>query len=1066
MKPLKLSLQAFGPFATREEVDFTRLPPGALFLIAGPTGAGKTSILDGITYALYGDTSGGERSAREMRSHHADAALQTEVELAFALGAQRYRVRRVPEQTRAAQRGGGVVNAPAKAELFRLDANGVDWIPLAQRTTEVTALVEDLLGFKADQFRQVVLLPQGQFRKLLAASSAEREKILETLFGTATYKHLQDALKAEAAALRERGEKAALQRQTLLGQAGVDTMDALVARRDALQGQLVTLGDAEQQVRTEDTAARAALQHGQAVEAQFAEAAAATAALQALEAGKAELDAQRRRLEQARRAMQVQPADTALASARRSADEAVQREAQAARDATEAAQRLGQAEATLQAEIARAPAREAAQRELLRLEGLAEAVARLAQAEIEASRCEAARIAADKALAAATATQQTVATRRTTLASRIDALQPLAAERAALELRLQQAEQRARALAALATARKQLAGREAEETEARIRHEAAQRAAGEARAKAAALDADWRQAQAAILAAHLHAGEACPVCGSAAHPAPARHEGELPTEQALQAAAERAREAEAVLDAARQALNLAELARATAAAEVATRVAELQPADLQPAEGAAPEHPQSIVEEGAPATDAAELRRQLDAARAAALELEPLRVQLQAADAELGKAAIAGEQARTQAAEAASAARAAQHVADERRAGVPEALRTPDALQAGIAQAQDTRQRLERALQQAQSTQGEAASRAAALRAQHATLAEGVQAAQARVVEAHRQFVAALQTAGFWPDGTSEGDEGAADHAEAAWRAALLPAERIAMLESAVRDADDRRAAALERAGRAAQAVAGLVRPDLATLDARATASRARVEAVVDRIGQTRSELRTVTDTLARLDEIARESGAIEAEYRVVGHLADIANGNNGRNLTFQRYVLAALLDDVLRAASLRLSTMSRGRYQLQRREDVADARRAAGLDLEVFDEYTGRTRPASTLSGGEGFMASLSLALGLSDVVQAYAGGVQLDTLFIDEGFGSLDPESLDMAMKALIDLQQRGRTVGVISHVEEMKQQIDVTIEVVQGVRGSRVKVQARSTGCGTEGRSRRAYPASARA
>ena len=131
---------------------------------------------------------------------------------------------------------------------------------------------------------------------------------------------------------------------------------------------------------------------------------------------------------------------------------------------------------------------------------------------------------------------------------------------------------------------------------------------------------------------------------------------------------------------------------------------------------------------------------------------------------------------------------------------------------------------------------------------------------------------------------------------------------------------------------------------------------------------------------------------------------------------------------------------MSRGRYQLQRREDVADARRAAGLDLEVFDDYTGRARPASTLSGGEGFMASLSLALGLSDVVQAYAGGVQLDTLFIDEGFGSLDPESLDMAMKALIDLQQRGRMVGVISHGEEMKQQIDVAIEVVPGLRAVR--------------------------
>ena len=237
--------------------------------------------------------------------------------------------------------------------------------------------------------------------------------------------------------------------------------------------------------------------------------------------------------------------------------------------------------------------------------------------------------------------------------------------------------------------------------------------------------------------------------------------------------------------------------------------------------------------------------------------------------------------------------------------------------------------------------------------------------------------------------------------------------------------------------------LAGLVRPELDVLEARAASARERVESVLARIGATRAAVRALDDLFARLETIARESGAIEAEYRVLGHLADVANGNNGRNLTFQRYVLAALLDDVLRAASERLAAMSRGRYRLQRREELADARRAGGLDLEVFDEYTGRTRPASTLSGGEGFMASLALALGLSDVVQGYAGGVQLDTLFIDEGFGSLDPEALDLAMRVLIDLRQRGRSVGVISHVEEMKRQIDVTIEVTQGVRGSRVIV-----------------------
>lgn len=1066
MKPLKLSLQAFGPFAAREEVDFTLLPSGCLFLIAGPTGAGKTSILDGITYALYGDTSGGERSAREMRSHHADASVQTEVGFEFALGARRYLVKRVPEQERAALRGDKLVKVLAKAELYRLEPDGETWTPLAHKTTEVTALIEDLLGFKAEQFRQVVLLPQGQFRKLLAASSAEREKILETLFGTATYKRLQEALKVEAAALRERGEQAALQRRTLLEQAGADSVEALLARREALQSELATLADGEQQARAEDAAARAALQQGQAVEGQFAEAAAAGAALEALEAGKPELDAQRLRLEQARRALQVVPAESALLGARRSVDEVRAREARVASESTEAARRLSAAETALQAETARAVEREAAQREVLRLEALAEAVTRLAQAEAETQRCELARVAADKVLASATAQQQTLATRRAELAARIEALQPIAADVSALELRLQQAEQHVRAHAALAAARKQLALRESTEAKARQACKDARRAATAASTAFSMLDNRWRQAQAAILARHLHDGAPCPVCGSADHPAPARHAGELPSEQALQDAAERVREADTAFETARQALNTAELARATAAAEVDTRAAALAPAEVgdgghEVRSAMLADHvprtdgdtlPASTAEGVAKAPEG--LRRLLDAARAAANELAPLRAQLASLDEQLAQASTACEQARAQAVDAAGAVRAAAHLVDERRAGVPDTLRTPAALQAALAAAQARRLQLERALQQAQSAHGEAASRAAALRAQHATLGESLQAAAVRVDEARAQLADALRAAGFWPEevaldqGGSAGPGDADDvlaRADAAWRAALLPAERIAALDAAIREADHRRAAAHERAERATRAIAGVVRPDLAALDARAGAARAAIEAVLDRLARARSALATLADTLARVEEIARESGAIETEYRVVGHLADIANGSNGRNLTFQRYVLAALLDDVLRAASLRLAAMSRGRYQLQRREDLADARRAGGLDLEVFDEYTGRSRPASTLSGGEGFMASLSLALGLSDVVQAYAGGVQLDTLFIDEGFGSLDPESLDMAMRALIDLQQRGRMVGVISHVEEMKQQIDVAIEVVPGTRGSRVRIRA---------------------
>ncbi|MBS0543694.1 MAG: SMC family ATPase, partial [Proteobacteria bacterium] len=936
-----------------------------------------------------------------------------------------------PEQERAALRGSGLVKVLAKAELSRRD--GETWTPLAQKTTDVTAQVEDLLGFKADQFRQVVLLPQGQFRKLLAAGSGERERILETLFGTATYKRLQDALKAEAASLRERGEQARLRRETLLQQAGAATPEALAAQQTGLAATLATLVEEEQRAREEDAAARAALQQGQASAALFAEAEAANAALQALNARAGEVEAQRARLQLAQRAQQVQPAETALAAARRAAAEAHQREAQVAADLARATAAVQQADAGLQAEAARGPERDAAQRELMRLEALADAVARLAQAEDALRAREAGRAEAERKLATAAARRDELAVRRGTLAARIDALQPQAAQAEALALRVQRAERREQAAAGLAASTRQLAAQQAAEARQQQAFDAAQQALQQRRALLDALDARWRQAQAAILAGHLHDGGACPVCGSAEHPAPARFDGELPTEQALQAAGVAVREAEAAAETARRKLDAAAQARAAAQAEVSTREAALQAED-------------SASEEGVPAS-LAELRTALQAARTAAADIGPLRDALQALDADIVTTGAAFEQAREASAAAASAAQAALGLAEERRAAVPEHLRARAALDAAIAAARAKRAHLEAALQSAQGAQQAAAARATALGAQRETLAEAAQAAASRVAEAGEQFGEALLTAGFVDPAADaavplEGD--ALQRAEAAWRAAVLPAPDVERLARGIRNADEQLAAARERAERATRAIAGIVAPDLAALETRAAACRDTVEAVLGRLAHQRGEQARLAKLLAALDDIARESGAIEAEYRVVGHLADIANGDNGRKLTFQRYVLAALLDDVLRAASLRLKAMSRGRYLLQRREDVADARRAAGLDLEVFDDYTGRARPASTLSGGEGFMASLSLALGLSDVVQAYAGGVQLDTLFIDEGFGSLDPESLDMAMKALIDLQQRGRMVGVISHVEEMKQQIDVAIEVVQGVRGSRVRVR----------------------
>jgi exonuclease SbcC len=199
-------------------------------------------------------------------------------------------------------------------------------------------------------------------------------------------------------------------------------------------------------------------------------------------------------------------------------------------------------------------------------------------------------------------------------------------------------------------------------------------------------------------------------------------------------------------------------------------------------------------------------------------------------------------------------------------------------------------------------------------------------------------------------------------------------------------------------------------------------------------------------DVKVKLSAADQKHRALEAQYAVYGTLSDVANGQTGNKISLQRFVLSVLLDDVLIQASARLNQMSKGRYQLVRKEDRAKGNKASGLELEVEDGYSGKTRSVATLSGGESFMAALSLALGLSDVVQSYAGGIRLDTLFIDEGFGSLDPESLDLAIRTLIDLQAGGRMIGIISHVSELKEQMALRLDVVSSRNGSHVRAVGR--------------------
>lgn len=317
MKPLQLDMQAFGPFAHCQAIDFRALGDKTFFLIHGPTGSGKTTILDGMCYALFGDSSGGEREGKQMRSHHADADTLTEVRFDFRLGAEHYRVRRAPEQMRRAKRGGGETKQAQQAELWRIEnpGSGETAVPTASGWTEVTKQITQLLGFESRQFRQVIMLPQGKFRDFLMSNTQDRERILQTLFGTELYKRIEEALKRAAADLEKEADKARTQRQTLLEQAEALNEEVLGARVEEQQLALAARQAEEATAKAAATQTESALAQARLVEARFVERDAAQRALEALQAQQPSWQIRRLQLAAARKAALIRPYAMALETA-------------------------------------------------------------------------------------------------------------------------------------------------------------------------------------------------------------------------------------------------------------------------------------------------------------------------------------------------------------------------------------------------------------------------------------------------------------------------------------------------------------------------------------------------------------------------------------------------------------------------------------------------------------------------------------------------------------------------------------------------------------------------------
>ncbi|MFI9751257.1 AAA family ATPase [Streptomyces collinus] len=993
MRLHRLTLTAFGPFGGTQTVDFDDLSSAGLFLLHGPTGAGKTSVLDAVCYALYGSVPGARQGGGQgttLRSDHAAPATRTEVTLDLTVAGRRLEVTRQPPWERLKKRGTGTTLDKAQTWLREYDATAGAWKDLSRSHQEIGEEVTQLLGMSREQFCQVVLLPQGDFARFLRADAEARGKLLGRLFDTSRFadveKRLAERRRATEAQVRD-GDAELLADAHRMQQAAGDAMElpSLAPGEPGLaEAVLSAAAVARSTARDQLTVAACTLTAAESAQA---------AAGRALDDAR-ELDRLQRRFAQAReRAASLEQGAEAYREAQALMERARKAEAVAPaldlRESSEAEhRRAAAAEARARALLPEtfadagaaglASAARRAAEELGGLDSARRAERRLAELLDERAGLDRQEHADADLLQEAEAWLDGWEEARTALQARVDSAQKDAALAEQLAERREPARQRLRA----ARLRDQLA-HDTDRAVDRVR--TAQDKA--LRAKQHWLDLKEQRLNgiAAELAAHLTDGEPCAVCGATEHPAPARkvaghvdREAEEHALTAYQRADEQRAEDERRLGAAREAL-------AAAGAEA----------------GDTPT--------GQLAQEVEELEERYARARSAAAELHTAQERLRQAGHEHERRLAARQEA---------AVRTASRVGHRERLD-------------------RERTALEEELDRARGSLDSVAARAAQLERRTALLTDAADAARAaedcaqRLKDADARLADAAFRAGFeTPQAAAAALLDNAAHRELQHRLDAWQHEEAAV-RTVLAEADTAAAAREPRAD-----------PDAAQRTADEADRRLRAAASAHDAARRRcAELDRLS---ARAAASVRRLAPLREEYDRVARMAGLAAGtsaDNERRMRLESYVLAARLEQVAAAATVRLRRMSSGRYTLVHSDDRT-GRGRSGLGLHVVDAWTGRERDTATLSGGETFFASLALALGLADVVTDEAGGVRLDTLFIDEGFGSLDDQTLDEVLDVLDSLRERDRSVGIVSHVPDLRRRIHAQLEVVKGRSGSALR------------------------
>ncbi|WP_099158300.1 AAA family ATPase [Virgibacillus ndiopensis] len=1031
MRALSLSLRAFGPYWEKQEIDFTELGGESIFLITGPTGAGKTTIFDAICYALYGRASGSDRDQDSLRSHFATIDEPTEVQFRFTLNQKKYEVIRNPKQQKKKERGDGYTEEPAKAILYEVTDDTTTLI--SSRIKEVNETIEAKLGFDYEQFRKMVLIPQGEFRKLISENSKEREAILQKIFHTYFYEKITEELKLQSKELKEEIEhiEQTIQYEitkiqwTELEISNEDSIEIIKEKlvQEINRTKEKLAGCDKQKIQQQQVLnnAQNKLLAGKTLEEKFVEQMKLQKEQSELNETANRILQNKEKLKLAQKAIEIMPLENQSNARKKEWQDQLTKFTQQQEKVESLRKKYKSIEFTYNEAASKESERERLKEKVKLAKSQLDQVNNYLDLQKSAKQINSKKEQQQRQINSIEKEIIHIDNEMERMEDKLNKEQELTKTYYMKRQELDKGKDLIKQLENLYAENSKLQELRKSYKIYQQKHHEKLTKLEKLRAQYNTKDEEQKKQYAVLIAHHLEDGKPCPVCGSIEHPDKVVANEETIRESELEQLKKdlqlnekeylqfQEKFAECKSDGQSQRITVMKLYD-----QISNELTELDDKVILDTCNKWKDKVLALKQETVTLeqelTNLQELRMQRNGYKNKKEKIkqtfDQLLINFQKVSSETVKMETRLEELAKQLPKDIQDANDFKNQINEMEQTLNHQIASWENISQQYKRSYDELQKEKTILDQQKHFE---------------------ENNRASFEKQYKLFSQAINVSGFQTIET--------------YQEAKLSSEEQKIIESKVKAYDTRTEQIKFRLNELKKQIGNHSRPNVQELEQLVEEKQIELQNTSDTIHSLRLKINNDHLVENNIQEKLSKQKHLTENYFTIGELADLAHGNNQLKLSFERYVLASFLDEILIQANTRLDRLTEHRYQLIRSGQVAKRGAQSGLDLEVLDHHTGQQRSVKTLSGGEGFKAALSLALGLADVVQAHAGGVQMDTLFIDEGFGTLDEISLQQAIDCLKDLQESNRLLGIISHVPQLKNEIHAKLQIKPSHKGSRL-------------------------